>query len=200
MKSLWKIYAFRVILLSGLKQRVNFEVFRSWRLITKPKSDFVGWRERFNEMKIKPRILIVDDEPQIARVLKISLAARGYNIRVASNGLSALEIFDEWRPDLVITDLSMPNMDGLKLCRKIRAESKIPVIVLSAESKKHVKFEALDAGADDYLTKPFEINELLERIRALLSAAKENEIINAWNPFELLSRSLNHWRIFTNNL
>jgi two-component system, OmpR family, KDP operon response regulator KdpE len=128
-------------------------------------------------MKIKPRILIVDDEPQIARVLKISLAARGYNIQVASDGISALEIFGNWQPDLVITDLSMPRMDGLKLCRKLRVASRIPIIVISAESKKHIKFEALDAGADDYLTKPFDINELLNRIGTLLSANKENEPI-----------------------
>jgi len=117
------------------------------------------------------RILVVDDESQIARVLRRSLAARGYEVQVASEGEEALEIFNAWAPDLVITDLSMPNMGGLELCRRIRATSQAPIIVLSVKGEERAKVEALDAGADDYVTKPFGIDELLARVRATLRRA-----------------------------
>src|SRR5215471_9432963 len=94
------------------------------------------------------RILVVDDEVQIARVLRRSLAARGYEVQVAGEGEEALEIFNAWAPDLVITDLSMPNMGGLELCRRIRANSQAPIIVLSVKGEERAKVEALDAGAD----------------------------------------------------
>lgn len=126
-------------------------------------------KRKFSEMKIEPRILIVDDEPQIRRVLRISLAAQGYKIQVATDGVSAMEIFRDWQPDLVVTDLSMPNMDGLQLCRKLRADSQIPIIALSAGGDKRYQVEAFAAGADDFITKPFGINELLARVRALLA-------------------------------
>jgi two-component system, OmpR family, KDP operon response regulator KdpE len=114
----------------------------------------------------KPKILVVDDEPQIARVLKTSLSARGYAIRTASDGDEALQMIKSWTPDLVITDLRMPNMDGVELCRHLRAKSGIPIIVLSVKNEERTKIEALDAGADDYVTKPFSVNELLARVRA----------------------------------
>ena len=114
------------------------------------------------------RILVVDDEPQIARVLRRSLAARGYEVQVAGEGEEALEMFNAWAPDLIITDLSMPNMGGLELCRRIRATSQAPIIVLSVKGEERTKVEALDAGADDYVTKPFGIDELLARVRAAL--------------------------------
>ncbi len=114
------------------------------------------------------RILVVDDEAQIARVLRRSLSARGYEVQVASDGEEALAAFNAWRPDLVITDLSMPNMGGLELCRRIRATSLVPIIVLSVKGEERTKVEALDAGADDYVTKPFGIDELLARVRATL--------------------------------
>jgi two-component system, OmpR family, KDP operon response regulator KdpE len=117
------------------------------------------------------RILVVDDEAQIARVLRRSLAARGYEVQVAGEGEEALEIFNAWAPDLVITDLSMPNMGGLELCRRIRATSQAPIIVLSVKGEERAKVEALDAGADDYVTKPFGIDELLARVRATLRRA-----------------------------
>ena len=117
------------------------------------------------------RILVVDDEPQIARVLRRSLAARGYEVQVAGEGEEALEIFNAWTPDLIITDLSMPNMGGLELCRRIRATSQAPIIVLSVKGEERAKVEALDAGADDYVTKPFGIDELLARVRAALRRA-----------------------------
>jgi len=116
----------------------------------------------------KRNILVVDDEAQITRVLKTMLSAQGYGIRTAADGKLALEEFKSWSPDLVITDLRMPNMDGLELCRRIRTESRIPIIVLSVKGEETIKVEALDAGADDYVTKPFNVNELLARVRAAL--------------------------------
>jgi two-component system, OmpR family, KDP operon response regulator KdpE len=117
------------------------------------------------------RILVVDDEPQIARVLRTGLKTHGYDVRVAADGVLALETFDDWRPDLVVTDLAMPNMDGLELCRRLRAISQLPIIVLSVRGEEKTKVEALDAGADDYVTKPFGMDELLARVRAQLRRA-----------------------------
>lgn len=117
------------------------------------------------------RILIADDEPQITRVLRTGLTTRGYDVRVAADGESALERFNDWHPDLVVTDLSMPNMDGIELCRRLRLISEIPIIVLSVKGEEKTKVQALDAGADDYVTKPFGIEELLARIRATLRRA-----------------------------
>lgn len=113
-------------------------------------------------------ILVVDDEPQITRVLRTTLTAKGYEIRVANDGEMALEIMKDWVPNLVITDLMMPNMDGVQLCKRIRAMSDIPIIVLSVRGEERRKIEALDAGADDYMTKPFGIGELQARVRAAL--------------------------------
>jgi len=115
--------------------------------------------------------LVVDDEPQIARVLKTTLSSQGYGIRTATDGKQALQEMKSWSPDLVITDLRMPNMDGLELCRAIRTESRVPIIVLSVKGEETIKVEALDAGADDYITKPFNVNELLARVRAALRRA-----------------------------
>jgi two-component system KDP operon response regulator KdpE len=116
----------------------------------------------------RKRILVVDDEPRITLVLRSGLSKHGYDIRVAAEGESALELFKAWLPDVVITDLSMPNMNGLELCRRLRETSKVPIIVLSVKEDESVKIEALDAGADDYVTKPFGIGELLARVRAVL--------------------------------
>jgi two-component system, OmpR family, KDP operon response regulator KdpE len=121
------------------------------------------------------RILVVDDEPQITRVLRTSLSTHGYDLRVANDGETALEIMKDWTPDLVITDLAMPNMDGLELCRKLRAFSHVPIIVLSVRGEERTKVQALDAGADDYVTKPFGIEELLARVRANLRRIRANE-------------------------
>ncbi|MGH9871362.1 MAG: response regulator transcription factor [Pyrinomonadaceae bacterium] len=119
----------------------------------------------------KPRILVVDDESQITRVLRTGLKAGGYDVRVAADGVSALETMGDWQPDLVVTDLSMPNMDGLELCRRVRAISQLPIIVLSAKGEEQTKVEALDIGADDYVTKPFGMDELLARVRSALRRA-----------------------------
>ncbi len=119
----------------------------------------------------KRNILVVDDEPQITRVLKTTLSSHGYGIRTAADGEQALQELKGWSPDLVITDLRMPNVGGLELCRAIRAESRVPIIVLSVKGEESIKVEALDAGADDYVTKPFNVNELLARVRAALRRA-----------------------------
>jgi two-component system KDP operon response regulator KdpE len=123
----------------------------------------------------KGNILVVDDEPQITRVLKTTLSSQGYGVRTASDGDEALLILKEWTPDLVITDLRMPNLGGLELCRQIRARSRIPIIVLSVKGEERIKVEALDAGADDYVTKPFGVHELLARVRAALRRAAAPE-------------------------
>ena len=122
-------------------------------------------------MNGKPRILVVDDEAQLTRVLRTGLKARGYDVRVAADGLTAIETFSDWHPELVITDLAMPNMDGLELCRRLRAISQVPIIVLSAKGEEKTKVAALDIGADDYVTKPFGIDELLARVRVSLRRA-----------------------------
>jgi two-component system KDP operon response regulator KdpE len=119
----------------------------------------------------KKRILVVDDEPQITRVMRRSLMTHGYDVHVAPDGEAALQTFGDWPPDLVITDLSMPNMSGIELCRRLRAISQIPIIVLSVRGEERTKVEALDAGADDYVTKPFGMDELLARIRVGLRRA-----------------------------
>src|SRR5579862_9526884 len=116
----------------------------------------------------KSRVLVVDDEPQITRVLRTVLTSQGYQVRTAGEGESALADFTEWRPELVITDLYMPHMDGFELCRRIRAVSSVPIIVLSVKGEERTKVEALDSGADDYVTKPFGIEELMARVRAAL--------------------------------
>jgi len=116
----------------------------------------------------KSRVLVVDDEPQITRVLRTVLTSQGYQVRTAAEGEAAMTNFNEWRPELVITDLYMPHMDGLELCRRIRAQSTVPIIVLSVKGEERTKVEALDSGADDYVTKPFGIDELLARVRSAL--------------------------------
>ncbi len=119
------------------------------------------------------KILVVDDEAQIIRVMRRILSAHQYEIRTASGGEATLEIFRDWQPDLIITDLQMPNLDGLELCRRLRAISAVPIIVLSVRDDEKIVVEALDAGADDYVKKPFSTNELLARVRAGLRRQPE---------------------------
>jgi len=120
------------------------------------------------------RVLVVDDEPQITRVLKTVLTSQGYQVRTAAEGESALSSFREFNPELVITDLYMPHMNGVELCRRIRAQSAVPIIVLSVKGEEGTKVEALDSGADDYVTKPFGIEELMARVRAALRRASSD--------------------------
>jgi two-component system, OmpR family, KDP operon response regulator KdpE len=133
-------------------------------------------------MNEKQRILIVDDEPQITRVLRTSLTSHGYDVRSAADGESALETFGDWHPDLVITDLSMPNLNGIELCRRLRKVSTVPIVVLSVKGEEKTKVEALDAGADDYVTKPFGMDELLARIRAALRRTSELQTDDPASP------------------
>lgn len=130
-------------------------------------------------MSEQPRILVVDDEPQLIRVLRAGLKSRGYEVRGAADGEAGLVTFSEWHPDLVITDLAMPNVDGLEFCRRLRAISQVPIIVLSAKGEEKTKVEALDIGADDFVTKPFGIDELLARVRASLRRANVPTINDA---------------------
>jgi two-component system KDP operon response regulator KdpE len=119
------------------------------------------------------RILVIDDESQITRVLRAALAAQGYDVRTANDPDEGLRLFRDWPPDLVITDLMMPGKSGVEVCRLIRSRSTTPVLVLSVREHERSKVEALDAGADDYVTKPFSIQELLARVRAHLRRAPE---------------------------
>lgn len=114
------------------------------------------------------RILIVDDERQITRVLRTSLQSSGYDVTTAHDGLEALALFQKSPPDLVITDLAMPEMDGIELTREIRRTSDTPILVLSVREAERQKVAALDSGADDYIVKPFSMPELLARVRANL--------------------------------
>lgn len=119
-------------------------------------------------MSEKKKILVVDDDSQILRVLRHILTARDYAVRTAEDGAAAIEVFQESKPDLVVTDLQMPEIDGRELCRRLRLISDVPVIVLSVRDSEEDIVAALDAGADDYITKPFGTDELLARIRSAL--------------------------------
>ncbi len=114
------------------------------------------------------RVLVVDDEPQIARALAINLRARKYEVDVAAGGRAALALAAERQPDVVILDLGLPDLDGMDVIRGLRGWSEVPIIVLSARQDSSDKVEALDLGADDYVTKPFGMDELLARLRAAL--------------------------------
>lgn len=122
---------------------------------------------------MKQKILVVDDEGQITRVLRTALTIQGYDVRAVNDPEEALRVFDEWAPDLVVTDLVMPGIDGIEVCRAIRARSNTPIIVLSVRDQEQSKVGALDAGADDYVIKPFGIQELTARVRAHLRRAPE---------------------------
>jgi two-component system, OmpR family, KDP operon response regulator KdpE len=121
------------------------------------------------------RILVVDDEVQITRVLRAALQSNGYEVSIAQNGVEAMTLYLERPPDLVITDLSMPEMDGVNLTREIRQRATTPIIVVSVRNQESAKIQALDEGADDYITKPFGIQELLARVRVQLRRAMDRE-------------------------
>jgi two-component system KDP operon response regulator KdpE len=125
------------------------------------------------------KILVVDDEPQIRRVLRATLSAEGYAILEARDGEAALAEFRRERPDLVLLDMNMPGPDGLATCRDLRAGSSVPIIMLTVRSSEKDKVRSLDAGADDYVTKPFSMEELLARIRAALRRTAPNEALAA---------------------
>ena len=116
----------------------------------------------------KSRVLVVDNEPAVAHALRRLLAMDGYDVRTPAEGRYALASFHEWRPRLVMTDLRIAPMNGIELCRQIRAVSNVPIIVVSGDDGEGSKIEALDSGADDYVVKPFNAGELLARVRAVL--------------------------------
>jgi len=131
------------------------------------------------------RILVVDDEPQILRTLELNLAARGFAVEVAATGEAAVELATRHHPDLLILDLGLPGVDGIDVIRALRVWSRLPILVLSARDAEAAKVAALDAGADDYVTKPFGINELLARVRAALrrSAVPAEEAVVTTDDF-----------------
>ncbi len=128
-------------------------------------------------------VLVVDDEPHLVRTLAINLRARDYQVETAQDGRSALQAFHEREPDLIVLDLGLPDLDGVEVLRRVREVSEVPVIVLSARSESVDKVEALDVGADDYVTKPFGMEELLARVRVALRRRSEGEG-PALPPFE----------------
>ncbi|MFI0450262.1 response regulator [Actinomadura sp. 6N118] len=117
------------------------------------------------------RVLVVDDSPQILVALRLNLRARGYDVQVTPDGGQALTRAADWHPDLVILDLGLPDLDGVDVIRGLRGWSQVPIIVLSGRTGSKDKVDALDAGADDYVTKPFGVDELLARIRAITRRA-----------------------------
>src|ERR671934_2362307 len=115
-----------------------------------------------------PSVLMIDDDPHVLRSLRAALESHGYRVRSALNGPMALEACAAERPDVVLLDLALPGLDGVEVCRRLRSWSRVPILVLSARVHEAQKVQALDAGADDYVTKPFGTEELLARIRAAL--------------------------------
>ncbi|MCZ2148575.1 MAG: response regulator transcription factor [Bryobacterales bacterium] len=122
-----------------------------------------------------PRVLVVDDEPAIRRFLRVSLEAHGYTLHEASTGEEALHIIPACRPDLIILDMGLPGMDGTEVVRCLREWTQTPILILSVQGDESAKIATLDAGADDYLTKPFGPGELLARMRAMLRRAGQQE-------------------------
>jgi two-component system KDP operon response regulator KdpE len=121
------------------------------------------------------RILVVDDEEQILRAVRRALVARGYEVVTASDGEEGLAELEAAMPDLVVLDLNLPGIDGMDVCRRIRTWSKVPILILSVREDEAGKVQALDLGADDYLTKPFGVEELLARVRALLRRSRPED-------------------------
>ncbi len=121
------------------------------------------------------RVLVVDDDPSLLRALTVSLGARGYDIAAARSGEEGLDKAAHWHPDVVLLDLGLPGIDGVEVIRGVRGWSQVPIIVLSARHQPVSKVEALDLGADDYVTKPFGMDELLARLRAALRRASGND-------------------------
>lgn len=121
-------------------------------------------------------VLVVDDDPAILRTLSINLRARGYDVETAGDGRSALQIVDERMPDVVILDLGLPDLDGVAVLKRLRTHARVPIVVLSARHESDDKVEALDEGADDYVTKPFELEELLARVRAAMRRGGSDDV------------------------
>jgi two-component system KDP operon response regulator KdpE len=121
-----------------------------------------------NRMPKKPKVLVADDEPKILMFIRANLEARGYEVHLAQDGVEGVEVAGMMAPDVIVLDVNMPRMDGIEACRRIRQWSSVPIIMLSVRGDEKDKVRALDEGADDYVTKPFGIEELLARIRVAL--------------------------------
>jgi two-component system KDP operon response regulator KdpE len=121
----------------------------------------------------KTRILVVDDELSIIKLLRANLETKGYEVLAAMDGAEALQVIEKELPDLIILDIMMPKIDGFEVCRRIREWSQIPIIMLSARHNVEEKAKCLNSGADDYITKPFGVNELIARVKAILRRTKE---------------------------
>jgi two-component system KDP operon response regulator KdpE len=121
------------------------------------------------------RILVVDDEPQVLRLLRAGLAADGFEVTTADTGEKALDLLATRHFDLLVLDLQLPGIDGRDVCRRLRSWSQLPILILSVQDREQEKIEALDLGADDYVTKPFSMGELLARVRAALRHAAQRE-------------------------
>jgi two-component system, OmpR family, KDP operon response regulator KdpE len=132
-------------------------------------------RKRDPKSACIPKILVIDDKIQAANMLRTALSSEGYLPHVSADGIEGMIAAREWQPDLVITDVSIPKMNGIEFCRQLRKISEIPIIVLSNRIHEHTKIKALDAGADDYITKPFSIHELHARVRVQLRRHPPNE-------------------------
>lgn len=136
--------------------------------------------------EVKAKILIIEDEVKLARFVELELKHEGYEVMIANDGRAGLECFEQWKPDVILLDLMLPQLSGIEVCRRIRKESDIPVIMVTAKGETMDKVIGLDSGADDYMTKPFAIEELLARLRAALrrkakSDADENESVLTLN-------------------
>ena len=141
-------------------------------------------------------VLVVDDEPAIVRTLSINLRARDYDVFVAGDGRTALDVCREEKPDVVLLDLGLPDLSGVEVLRKLRTWSQVPVVVLSARHGSDDKVEALDEGADDYVTKPFGMDELLARVRAAVrrSGGSEADVVVETEAFRLDLAAKRAWR------
>jgi len=143
-------------------------------------------RTSSEEARTPARILVADDDQALQRAIARALELEGYDVVVASDGLEALEFFDgNDDPDLVVLDILMPMLDGLATCRALRARSRVPILILTARHDVHDRVEGLDAGADDYLGKPFAVVELTARVRALLRRANPDDDVLRYDDLEL---------------
>ena len=143
----------------------------------------------------KPRILVADDEPAIRKFVRANLEARDYETILVPDGVEALAAIEKEMPDLLILDLMMPKMDGFEVCRRLREWSQIPIIVLSARGGEMDKVKCLEMGADDYITKPFGVDELMARVKAVIrrvQASKESTSLPAYNYSNLVVDFVNH--------
>jgi two-component system, OmpR family, response regulator MprA len=138
-----------------------------------------------NDFSRAPRVLVVEDDEDIAQALQRSLRMEGYEVRAAADGPAALEHGRSFAPDLVILDLGLPGLDGLEVARSLRAEDDVPILILTARDALESRVEGLDAGADDYLVKPFAVQELIARLRALTRRGKSTEPLLAYADLTL---------------